>query len=158
MARTVYNDEGINELIQTLQRLANDWEEIAGRAVYEGTAIVADKVRSNIQALPVTDKWGTEENPRYGVTQVEKQGLLDGFGVADMKDFNGFINTLSGFDDAGYNADGKANRLIARATQSGTTFSKKIPFFKNAVASSRGAAEQKMREILEREIERLSQG
>ena len=155
MARTVYNDEGINELIQTLQRLANDWGEIAGRAVYEGTAIVADKVRSNIQALPVTDKWGTEENPRYGVTQVEKQGLLDGFGVADMKDFNGFINTLSGFDDAGYNADGKANRLIARATQSGTTFSDKIPFFENAVRATRRQATQKMKEILEQEIENL---
>lgn len=155
MAGSRYNNAGINEMIQILQHLTDDWEEIAGRAVYEGSKIIADKVKQNIQALPVTDQWGTEEHPRHGVTRVEKQGLLDGFGIADMIDSRGYINTLSGFDDAGYNADGKANRLVARATQSGTTFSDKIPFFENAVRATRRQATQKMKEILEQEIKNL---
>lgn len=155
MARARFNNQGINEYIQILQHLTDDWEEIAKRAVYDGTAIIADKVKQNIRALPVTDKWGTQENPRHGVTEVEKRGLLEGFGVSNMIDSNGFVNTLIGFDDGGYNRDGKANRMIARAVQSGTSFSDKIPFFNNAVRATRRQAEQKMKEILEQEIENL---
>lgn len=156
MARARFNNQGINEYIQILQHLTDDWEEIAKRAVYEGTAVVADKVKQNIRALPVTDQWGTKDHPRHGVTEVEKQGLLEGFGASHMIDENGFVNTLIGFDDGGYNRDGKANRMIARAVQSGTSFSDKIPFFNNAVRTTRRQAEQKMKEILEQEINNLT--
>lgn len=156
MARQKFNSDGINEYIQILQHLTDDWKEIAGKAIYEGTKIIADRVKANINALPIDEHWGTPDNPLNGVTRVQKQGLLDSFGISDMQDDGGFLNTLIGFDNPGYNADGQPNLLVARATQSGTTFSKKIPFFKRAVDATRGAAEQKMKEILEEEINKLT--
>lgn len=156
MARTRFSGEGLDDYIQTLNRLSDNAEEIVKRAVYEGANIIADKVRENIRNLPIDERYGTPEDPLYGITRVQKEGLLDGFGVAPMDDVGDNINTLIGFDDAGYNRNGQANRMIARAVQSGTTFSKKIPFFNNAVRQSRPQAIEKMKQTLEEEIERLT--
>lgn len=148
----------INQYLQTIERLGGNVEEVAKKAVYEGTRIMADQVRANIQALPVDEHWGTSENPLHGVKAIQKQGLLDGFGVAEMRNDGGMINTLIGFDKSGYNKIGQPNLMIARATQSGTSFSDKIPFFDNAVRATRSAARAKMVEVAEQELENLTKG
>lgn len=148
----------INQYLQTIERLGGNVEEVAKKAVYEGTRIMADQVRANIQALPVDEHWGTPKNPLHGVKAIQKQGLLDGFGVAEMRNDGGMINTLIGFDKSGYNKIGQPNLMIARATQSGTSFSDKIPFFDSAVRATRSAARAKMVEVAEQELENLTKG
>lgn len=158
MPKAKVTTSAITDYLQTINRLGGDVEEVAKKAVYEGTKIMADQVRANIQALPTDEHWGTSENPLHGVKAIQKQGLLDGFGVAEMRNDGGLINTMIGFDKSGYNKLGQPNLMVARALQSGTTFSDKIPFFDNAVRAARSAARGKMVEVAEQGLEKITKG
>ena len=67
--------------------------------------IVADKVRSNIEALPtVTEAEALsayKEKRKTGLTQAQKKGLEEGFGISPMENDKGYWNVKLGFD--GYN-------------------------------------------------------
>lgn len=158
MPKAKVTTSAINDYLQTIRRLGGDVESVAKKTVYEGTKIMADQVRANIQALPTDEHWGTQENPLHGVKAIQKQGLLDGFGVSEMRSDGGLINSMIGFDKSGYNKMGQPNLMVARATQSGTSFSDKIPFFENAVRTTRSAARAKMVEVAEQELEKLTKG
>lgn len=158
MPKAKVTTNAINEYLQIIRSLGENADDVVKKAVYEGSAIIANQVSANISAIPIDESWGTEGNPKNGITSVEKAGLQDSFGIADMQDDNGFINTLIGFQQPDYNANGKANIMIARATQSGTSFSRKIPFFANALRATRGQARERMVQVAEEELKKLSKG
>ena len=158
MPKARVTTNAINEYLQIIRSLGENADDVVKKAVYEGSAIIANQVSANISAIPIDESWGTESHPKNGITAVEKAGLQDSFGIADMQDDNGFINTLIGFQQPDYNANGKANIMIARATQSGTSFSKKIPFFANALRATRGRARERMVQVAEEEFKKLSKG
>lgn len=141
-----------------LSRLGKKTKEIAGIAIYEAADIVANEIRRGIEALPVVSGYGTPEKPLPGgVTKAQKEGLLDGLGIAKMQDDGGFLNVKIGFD--GYNATttdrypkGQPNQLVARGAESGTTWKKKSPFVRPAVNRAKPAAEQKMQQVIDQEI------
>ena len=73
---------GLNDYELMISRLSKNAADIAGRAIYTGAGIVADEIKSGIQSLPIVRGYGTAENPLPGgVTQPQKQGLLDGLGI-----------------------------------------------------------------------------
>ena len=158
MPKAKVTTNAINEYLRIIRSLGENADDVVKKAVYEGSAIIANQVSANISAIPIDESWGTESNPKNGITSVEKAGLQDSFGIADMQDDNGFINTLIGFQQPDYNANGKANIMIARATQSGTSFSRKIPFFANALRATRGQARERMVQVAEEELKKLSKG
>ena len=91
---------GLSEYELVLSRLGEKTEEIAGKAVYEGAAIVADEIRKGIEGLPIVSGFGTEEKPLPGgVTQSQKKGLLNGLGISKIRNDYGYINVKIGFDD-----------------------------------------------------------
>lgn len=139
--------QGIDEYISQLQNLEFNSEDIIGRAIYKGADIVADAIKANIEVLPAS-----------ACTDVEKAGLMSGFGIAKMQDENGYFNVKAGFD--GYNEDvtkkwphGKPNSMIARSIEGGTSWKAKHPFIAPAVRSSRDAAEKAMAEEIEKSIQ-----
>lgn len=139
--------QGIDEYISQLQNLEFNSEDIIGRAIYKGADIVADAIKANIEGLPAS-----------ACTDVEKAGLLSGFGIAKMQDENGYFNVKAGFD--GYNEDvtkkwphGKPNSMIARSIEGGTSWKAKHPFIAPAVRLSRDAAEKAMAEEIEKSIQ-----
>lgn len=158
MPKAKVTTNAINEYLQIIRSLGENADDVVKKAVYEGSSIIANQVSANISAIPIDESWGTESHPKNGITAVEKAGLQDSFGIADMQDDNGFINTLIGFQQPDYNANGKANIMIARATQSGTSFSRKIPFFANALRATRGQARERMVQVAEEEFKKLSKG
>ena len=140
---------GIDKYTEQLKNLEFAGADIIGAAIYKGADIVADAVKANIQALPAS-----------ACTDVEKEGLLDGFGIARMKDENGYFNVKVGFD--GYNADktkkwpnGKPNSMIARSIEGGTSWKARHPFIAPAVKATKDAAEQAMAEEIEKQIEKV---
>lgn len=143
-------DKGLNNYIAYLQKLNLVTDEVIGEAVYEMANVVADKVRANIQALPAVPNAANIATYRQGYSRLsepEKQGLLDGFGVSPMQDDNGYKNVKLGFD--GYNSiktkkypKGQPNALIARVTESGSSYREKTPFIRPAVNASKKQAEQ----------------
>lgn len=145
---------GLEEYEEKLLELRNMSREVIGEAVFEGAAVVADEVRRNIQALPVDDRFVRGADMLYGVSEAQKQGLLDGFGIAPLQDENGYLHVKLGF--SGYNSvrtknypNGQPNAVIARSVNSGTSFRQRIPFVDTAVASARSQAEDKMKQKLD---------
>lgn len=137
---------GIDRYVERLTNLEFTAHDTIGRAIYIGADIVADAVRGNIQKLP-----------KSVCSDVQKAGLLDGLGIARMQDTNGFFNVKVGFD--GYNAHktqkyprGHANSMIARAIESGTSFSPKHPFVAPAVRSTKDQAEKAMADEINKQL------
>ena len=72
---------------------------------------------------------------------------MDGFGVSPLQDDSGYRNVKLGFD--GYNSvktkkypQGQPNALIARVTESGSSYREKTPFIRPAVNAARKPAEK----------------
>lgn len=152
---------GIDEYIAKLGNLSREAPHVCGKAVYEGAKVVADAVRRETEALPVESgrsrsydwkDWGEGAEKIRGVTKTQKAGLLEGLGIAKMRNDGGYYNVSVGFH--GYNKqaalgdygrrDGQPNAMIARAVNSGTYFRQKDPFFDRAIRKSKPAAEAAM--------------
>lgn len=151
---------GIDEYRRKLEQIGRSSENIAKMAVYEGAAVVADEIRANIDSLPTQDTWGTKADPAGGIRKEQKEGLQNGFGISTMEEDGGNINVRAGFH--GYNSfrtrkhpKGQPNVMIARSVESGTSFLRKSPFVRRAVRMSKPKAEAKMKEIFEKEIEKI---
>ena len=141
--------KGLNSYIEYLQKINAATDEVIGEAVYEMAKVVADKVRSSIQALPTVSNEANIATYKKGYSRLsdkEKQGLLDGFGISPLQEDSGFVNVKLGFD--GYNSvktkkypQGQPNALIARVTESGSSYREKTPFMRPAVNASKKPAE-----------------
>ena len=162
MARIKFS--GLEEYELRLAHLSERTPEIAGRAIYEGAAIVTDAIRANIQGLhAVSDKAGLfayKEKKPAPLTETAKRGLLDGLGVTPMQDDGGYYNVKVGFD--GYNdlktrkyPKGQPNQLVARGLEFGSTIAQKRPFVRPAINATRKLAEAKMAEVLDEETKKL---
>ena len=155
---------GLNDYELTISRLTKNVDSVAGKAIYAGAGIVADAIKENIKALPIVRGYGTETNPLPGgVTSAQKQGLLDGLGIAPMQAQNGYLNVKIGFD--GYNRtktdqypQGQPNQMVARGVESGTSWKQKHPFIRPAINASKSRAEAEMARILDQEIEKVTKG
>lgn len=150
---------GIEEYLKQLRQLSDKADDCIGKSVYEGAKVVADAVKREINSLPI-DNDKKHKSKRTGVTSEQKQGLLDGFGIAKMQDEGGFKHVKLGF--AGYNnkvtkkyPNGQANLMIARTLESGNSFTVKNPFVTRAINSSKGQAERQMQQIFDDEIEKI---
>lgn len=145
---------GLDEYLSKLGNLEFRAHEHVGKAIYYGADIVADSVKSAIDSIP-----SKEGGHKRGVTDYQRKGLKEGLGIAKMRNDNGMYNVKVGFD--GYNGHptktfpkGQPNALIARALEKGTSFAPKTPFIDKAVRRVKAQAEEKMRKILEEEIQK----
>lgn len=157
--------KGIDEYLIKLSRLEKaSKEEICGKAIYEGAGIVADAIKENITSLPTSDDLGPSwpgQPPLKGPTPIQKQGLLDSFGISKMENSDdGVLNVKIGFD--GYNTkktkkwpQGQPNQMVARSVESGTTFMQKHPFIKNGVSHSRKKAIAAISKSVQDSIEKI---
>ena len=151
--------KGLEEYEAQLLKLRGLTEQMIGEAIYEGAAIVADEVKKGIESIPIDDRYATGGTMLHGITQEQKQGLIDGFGIASMQNENGYLHVKLGFN--GYNSmktknfpNGQPNSMIARSVNSGSSFRQRIPFVDNAVNSAKSRAEEKMKQKLDEAIEK----
>lgn len=149
--------KGMDEYLQKLGNLELRAPESIGKAVYKGADIVADAVKANINNMPVEDQYSERIT---GIKSIQKIGLIKSFGIAKMRDDNGYYNVKLGFD--GYNAlktkkypQGQPNAMIARTFESGNSFTKKIPFVAPAVRATKEAAEAKMTQVIDTEVSKV---
>lgn len=143
---------GLSEYIAELSKIG-DLESYLGKVVYQGASVVNKAIENELQNLPVDNSYASKDAPRTGIRAVEKEGLIRSYGIAKMRNDDGYINVKVGFD--GYNAAGKANALIARSLISGTSFLKKNNFMMRAVMKSRAASEEAMKVTLDSQIENI---
>ena len=155
--------KGLNNYIAYLQSIEAVTDEMIGEAVYDMAKVVADKVRANIEALPAVSNEANIATYREGYSRLsepEKQGLMDGFGVSPLQDDSGYRNVKLGFD--GYNSiktkkypQGQPNALIARVTESGSSYREKTPFIRPAVNAARKPAEKAGQAKIDKKIKSI---
>lgn len=143
--------EGLEEYEMQLMKVQEISRTAIGEAIYHGAKEIADAVKQNINALPVDNRTRVKEGLLNGVSDAQKQGLIESFGIAKLQNDGGYAHVKLGFD--GYNSvktksfpNGQPNSMIARSVNSGTSFRRQIPFVDNAVAQHKAAAEKKMQE------------
>lgn len=139
--------DGMEAWGNTLNILDEAGRNIATRAVYAGAGVAAEEIRSVINELPVSDR--KTKRRIAGVTLVERDGLLDGLGIAKMQHTSDSTDTAVSF--SGYNKDiskanpkGKANIMIARSLEIGTSMNKPTRFFTKAVNRAENKVELAM--------------
>lgn len=139
--------KGLNDYISTLNKIE---EMPLGPVVYQGAKVVADSVKAGLESIPVDNRRYVKDM-RTSITEEQKQGLIDGFGVSTMKNRNGFVNVKLGFD--GYNnfktnayPNGQPNLMVARALTSGTSFLPKNDIIQKSVSAVKQECENTMRE------------
>lgn len=157
-------EKQLEDYASRIERIGSRSGEICGKAVYEMASIVADKIRSNLEAIhadPDTEGLAAwKEKRKAGLTYSEKQGLLDGLGISKLEDDNGYLNVKIGFD--GYNRiktrkypNGQPNVLIARSLESGSTVRDKHPFVRTAVNAARAEALKACEKIIDEEMQKI---
>ena len=153
--------QGMDEWENQLLELRDVGVSTIGRAIYQGAKVIADQVKANIQALPIDDRHVKNGQTLHGVKSLEKQGLLEGFGVSRLRDENGYRNVKLGFDGyspvpSNFSAKGVANIVVARAVNSGNSFRSKIPFVDNAVYAKKAECEKVMQKTFEDAIKKVA--
>lgn len=146
MAR--FQFQGIDDYAAKLYELSDQSETMIKRAVYDGAKVVADATIAEISAIPTQTK-NPEPGEPLGLLSYEKQGLLEGVGLSEIKNESGYINTKLGF--SGYNRlrsktypNGHPNVMIARAVNSGTSVRRKNPFMTRVIRKAKEKAEAAM--------------
>lgn len=154
MARISFT--GLDKYLEQLNKIGNASTAICKMALYDGAAVVGNAIRAEVEALPTTDRNGDPQQ----ILEYEKEGLLEGLGVAKMKSKNGVIYTRIDFD--GYNRmkskkypNGHPNSMIARAINSGTSKRKKNPFMSRAVKKARERANKAMSARMDSDINNI---
>lgn len=157
--------EGLSEYTRQLEQLETETKPIIQKCLYEGASVVADAVSSAIGQIPTRSntEFGSAEHVLSGITPAQKAGLQESFGITKMSDRDNQQNVKLGFD--GYNQvktkkypNGQPNQLIARSIESGTSWLQPCHFMSRAVNATKEACVQKMSEVCDEEISRITGG
>lgn len=160
MAKFIINPE-MERYTGELQTLWAESEIVIKKSVYDGAKIVMDAVKQAAYGIPVTDgKYKNWRGAQVGVSTIQKHGIIEGLGLASMRNYGGYIHTKIGAD--GYNnmktkkyPGGQPNAMIIRALESGTSFRAKYPFISRATKATKTAAEEAMRKRCDEEIKKI---
>lgn len=155
--------QGLNEYTKMLEELGESEtvRHMCGATIYSGADVVANEIRKGIESLPASESYtyGSEKKEVSVISEAQKEGLLDSFGISKMSYEGGYYNVKLGFD--GYNSqkskkypNGQPNQMIARAINSGTSFRRKIPFIDSAVRKSRHKASKAMQKRFDEELKK----
>ena len=129
--------KGMEEYTKKIKDLAKNEEKVIKTSVYVGAGVIADAVKAALKTLPVEEggnglpPFGTPERPISGVSRQQKGDLIDGMGLAPIKESKpGYISTKLGW--AGYGRvktkrypNGVPNQMLMRAVEGGTSFRRK---------------------------------
>ena len=148
-----------------LSKLAAQTEEVAKKAIYAAANIVADKVASNLAALPEDKFRRLKDGEQFtGLPESQKKDLQASFGVTPIKqDDAGNWSAHIGFDGYGSNPTkkypkGVPNQLIARAVESGSSVRQKTPFVRPAVNATKKEAIDAMERVIDEELGKIAGG
>lgn len=147
--------KGLDEYIRKLENVTNHTKGVTKMALWEGGKVVGDNVRSALNSIPVQDHYVPKDTMRTGLWQEQKDGIINGFGMAKMREEGDKISTKAGIHGS---TDGKSNAALMRSVESGTSYMRKHPVIRQAVNKSRGRAENAMAAKFDEETMKIMQG
>ena len=151
---------GLNELVSAMGKLGEEAPHVAARGLYDGAAVVADKVSHAVQGI-ATEPFKYAKNGKKRNPSPEEKAIVAGakHGVAKFRYTGMEIQTSVGYQNAGYAKLGNKTKpvpQIANAINSGTSFMAKQPFMRKAFSQSKQAATAAIEKTILEEIEKLN--
>jgi len=150
-----FQTKGLDRWVRNLEAIGNPYaaEAYIKQAIKDGSDVVADATRSELSKLTVDNRPYVPEG-RKGILQVQKDALLESFGISEIQDKNGFLNDKTGVR-RGKNKLGQPHVVIARRLEHGTSYMPKNPVFSRATRKSRRECIKVMQESLSKAIREL---
>lgn len=155
-----FQTKGLDKYVRNLEAIGNPFaaEAYMKQAIKDGSDVVADATRSELSKIKVDNRnyvpIGPDSKGRNGLLQVQKDALLESFGISQIQDKNGFLNDKTGVQ-RGKNKLGQPHVTIARRLESGTSYMPKDPVFSRATRKSRKECIRVMQESLSKAIRDL---
>ena len=161
MAMTI-NTEGLDQVGRMLAELANRAQDVAAGALYDGAGIVADALNNGIKSIQTEPfKYAARGQTRLPSPQ-EKAALERKVGIAKFRKNGSEVDTLIGISyNSGYtqiSGKQKSVAVIARSINSGTSFMKKQPVFRQAKNKSQSAAKAAIVSKIEKMFDEIIKG
>lgn len=155
---------GLDEYMKQLESLTKDITGTLKRGVYDAADVIADAVRSQINALPAVDDIegliGWQQKRPTVLTKKQKAGLLSGLYLAKMRTEANRVDTKLSF--TGYNnvktkkyPQGQPNAMIAAAVESGSSAHRKTPFIRTTANKVKSQAVAAMRDTIDADIKKI---
>lgn len=141
-----------------LDKLTADSETIAKRAIFEGSKVVTDEIRKNLESLPEDRFRHLKKGEIFtGVPGAQKKDLEKSLGITPIEQYGNGYDAHIGFDGYGSKPTkkypkGVPNQLLARAVESGSEVRAATPFISPAIRSKRKEALKKMNDTVEEEV------
>lgn len=131
--------EGLDKVSAMLNRLGDQAENVAARALYDGAGVMADAYSQAVDSIQ-TEPFRYAFGYRKRLPSPEEKAALRGkTGIAKFDKNGSEVNTAIGLNGAGYAevaGKQKAVRQIANAINSGTSFMVKQPVFRKAARTA----------------------
>ena len=150
---------GLDQLAKQFSDVADSTGRIAKKSLYEGSGMLADKLRNATENLTTEDQ---RKHQSKAVLDYEKKALLNGLSVEKFKDNRALdvVETSVTFHGRSEHRtkkypDGVPTILLARAITKGTTFRTANRFFPNTVNRSRKEVETRMVKTAEAEMKKI---
>lgn len=142
--------EGVADVALMFGKLASAGTPIAKMAVYDGAKVMADEIRREIGALPVSEDKRLRSGEKYAViTARDKKDLAAHLGITKITRTTLGVRAVIGF--AGYGSKptrkykkGLPMAMLARSLQKGTSVREKSPFIDRAVSKAGEKAQSAM--------------
>ena len=148
--------DGMEEISETLTRMAEDAPKVAAKALYEGAGLMAGEITKGVAGIRTAPfqyaKDGQTRLPSPEEKAVVEKGAV---GIAKFDKNGTEVNTSVGFKNAGYaKMAGKTVPIpkVVNAINSGTSFMQKQPFVRKAARAGTNKAMNAMKEVIEAEF------
>lgn len=150
---------GMEELTAQLSQMREKAPRIASQGLYEGAGTMSEEINKEANAIRTAPFHYAVFIQREPSPEEKAVVLAGGAGIAKFNKNGAEVNTSVGYARAGY-ADLKGKQVpipkIANAINSGTSFMKKQPFFRRAVASGTGKASAAIAKKIEEAIDEIT--
>lgn len=154
-----WKSEGIEEFVNLCIFTDRQLSNLIKRSIFPGAKIMGNAVGEVVRNLP-TDDTSHHHGKRRSITSRQKEGLVESYGIAKVRERRWGWNVKIGFD--GYNdivskrwPKGQPNAMVARSLNSGTSFLQKNPFMDMTVAANEAATVEAIEKEFDKRLDRL---
>ena len=152
--------DGMAELSEQLQQMADRAPAVAAKALYDGAAVMREEIEKRAkQIVTAPFKYARDGQERLPSPEEKAIVLAAGVGVAKFGKNGTEVDTSVGYANSGYavlNGKTKPIPKIVNAINSGTSFMKKQPFVRKAARSGANKSIEAMRTVIETEFEAIT--
>lgn len=162
MAKLKFHAGDLDKRMEKLRIAVSNY--IGKQALYGGADIFADELRKETEGIPDEVFRHLDQEERFrSVADKDKEHLIESMGISEFYENGHIIETSVGFE--GYQGvatkkypQGVPNALLARAINIGSSVRQRYPFIDNAARKAAPKVEAKMKEITEKEIDKIMKG